>query len=226
MTKLSTKAYVMLSVVFCAAAMSFVDGVIQPPYAVKSAIKVVLFLLVPMLYFGVHEKDPGQVRGLFVPKKRDFLIALSLGAGVFGFILGGYLLLTKVYDISELVLKLTADAGVGAENFLFVSLYISLVNSMLEEFLFRGFAFITLKKLTTRTFAYVFSAAVFSVYHFGMMAAGSIWVSALALVGLFIAGCMFNWLNERSGNIITSWLVHMFANFAINTIGFMIFGMI
>ena len=111
-------------------------------------------------------------------------------------------------------------------NFLFVSLYISLVNSLLEEFLFRGFAFLTLKKHIGRRTAYVFSAAVFAVYHFGMMAAGNILISLLALMALFVAGCMFNWLDERSGNIITSWLVHMFANFAINTIGFMIFGII
>lgn len=226
MKKIDLKWYVMVSVIFCAVAMSFVDGVIQPPYAVKSAIKVVLFLLVPFTFFALCQKDWGQVRALFVPAKRDFLIALALGAGVYGVILGGYLLLTKLYDISELVLKLTADAGVGADNFVFVSVYISLVNSMLEEFLFRGFAFITLKKLTTRRFAYMFSSLVFAVYHFGMMAAGSIWISLLALIALFVAGCMFDWLNERSGNIITSWLVHMFANFAINTVGFMIFGII
>lgn len=226
MRKISPKWYVMISVIFCAVAMSLVDGVIQPPYALKSVIKVVLFLLVPFTYFALHQKDWGQVRALFVPQKRDLLIALALGAGVYGFILGGYLLLTKLYDISELVLKLTADAGVGADNFVFVSIYISLVNSMLEEFLFRGFAFLTLKKLTNRRFAYIFSALIFAIYHFGMMAAGNIWISLLALIALFVAGCMFNWLNERSGNIITSWLVHMFANFAINTIGFMIFGII
>ena len=226
MKKISPRIYVISSTVFCALAMSFVDGVIQPSYWTKSGMKIVLFLLVPMLYFALHQKDWGQVRRLFVPSRRDFVMALALGIGVYGFILGAYLLFTKLYDISDLVLKLTAEAGVGANNFLFVSLYISLVNSLLEEFLFRGFAFLTLKKLTGRRTAYVFSAAVFALYHFGMMAAGNILISLLALAALFVAGCMFNWLDERSGNIITSWLVHMFANFAINTIGFMIFGII
>ena len=31
--------------------------------------------------------------------------------------------------------------GVNAGNFVFVALYISIVNSLLEEFFFRGFAF-------------------------------------------------------------------------------------
>lgn len=226
MKRISSKTWVMAAVVFCAAAMSFVDGVIQPPYFQKSAIKVCLFLLVPFFYSILWEKNWNQIKALFKPKKRELLMALALGIGVYVLIVGGYLLLTKIYDISELVLKLTADAGVGADNFLYVSLYISLVNSLLEEFLFRGFAFLTLKRQTDRKSAYCFSALTFAVYHYGMMAAGSIWISLLAILALFIAGCMFNWLNERSGNIITSWLVHMFANFAINTVGFMIFGMI
>ncbi len=223
---ISYRNYVIVSSVFCALTMGIVDGVIQPSYWTKSGMKIVLFLLVPMLYFALHQKDWGQVRRLFVPSRRDFVMALALGIGVYGLILGAYLLFTRLYDISDLVLKLTSDNGVRADNFVYVSVYISLVNSMLEEFLFRGFAFLTLKKYTGRRMAYVFSAAVFAVYHFGMMAAGNILISLLALGALFVAGCMFNWLDERSGNIITSWLVHMFANFAINTIGFMIFGII
>ena len=222
----TSKIYVILSVLICAFTMSYVDGVIQPPYAVKSAVKAFLFLLVPMIYFGAYQKDFRQVKRLFAPNKRELGIALALGGGVYGVILGGYLLLTKVYDISNLVLKLTADAGVGADNFIFVSLYISLVNSLLEEFLFRGYGFLTLKTMTSRRFAYLFSAVIFALYHYGMMAAGSIWVSVPALIGLVIGGVLFNWLNERSGNIITSWLVHMCANLAINTVGFMIFGII
>ena len=226
MRKSTPKSYVIGSVLFCALAMSYVDGVLQPPYGVKSAIKVVLFLIVPMLYFSVYQKNWTPVKKLFAPNRRELLTALALGAGVYGVILGGYLLLTGFYDISELVLKLTADAGVGADNFIYVSLYISFVNSMLEEFLFRGFGFLTLKSYVSRRSAYLFSASVFAFYHYGMMAAGNVWVSMLALLGLFVGGCLFNWLNERSGNIVTSWLVHMCANFAINTVGFMIFGIL
>lgn len=226
MKTLSQKHQILLCVIFCAAAAGFVDGVIQPAYFQRAAMKAALFLLIPVCWFAVWEKNLRQLKALLLPHKREFLLALGLGIGVYAVILGGYWILTRIYDISEMVLKLTANAGVGAENFLYVSLYISLVNSLLEEFLFRGFAFLTLKKHAGRKFAYLFSAGIFALYHFGMMAAGSIWVSLLALIGLFIGGCIFNWLNERSDSIITSWLVHMFANFAINTIGFKLFGLI
>ena len=68
---------------------------------------------------------------------------------------------------------------------------------------------------------------MFAFYHVGMTSG---WfnpiIYALSLIGLFVGGCIFNYLNEKCENIYTSWLVHMFANFAINTIGFILFGII
>ena len=47
-----------------------------------------------------------------------------------------------------------------------------------------------------------------------------------ALILLTAAGLILNALNERSGSILTSWLLHMCANLAINTVGFYVFGML
>jgi membrane protease YdiL (CAAX protease family) len=48
----------------------------------------------------------------------------------------------------------------------------------------------------------------------------------LAMAGLFIGGLIFNYLNERNGNIINSWVVHLMANLAINTVGLIMFEMV
>lgn len=227
MKKMSQKTYIIISVLSCAIAMSFVDGVIQPGYAAKSAVKVCLFLLVPVTYFLRNREELNRMKDLFIPKRKELLISAVLGSAVYGFLVGGYLLLARFVDLTEMILVLTAQSGVSAANFLWVSLYISFINSFLEEFLFRGFAFLTLKEKAGRKFAYLFSAAVFAFYHFGMIAGSvniPVWIAAMA--GLFVAGCVLNWLNEKSGNIYVSWLVHMFANFGINTVGFMIFGLI
>lgn len=218
------KQLICLLVILGAGAAGFIDGVIQPPYFIKAALKAGCFSLAPLIYFLLRDKSWNQLKELMIPKKQDLTVAVAMGLGVFGLILGAYWASTYVYDISGLVLKLTGDAGVRADNFLWVSLYISLVNSWMEEFLFRGFGFLTLKKVSSRRFAYVFSALAFSLYHVGMMAGGSIWISLLAVIALWIAGILFNWLNEERGTIVTSWLVHMFANAAINTVACMIFG--
>ena len=97
----------------------------------------------------------------------------------------------------------------------------------MEEFFFRGFAFLTLKGVSSRRFAYFFSSGIFSLYHIAMMIG---WFSPLVFIivitGLFVGGLLFDYLNEKTGTIYPSWLVHMFANFAINTIGFILFGII
>ena len=74
-------------------------------------------------------------------------------------------MLKDVFDFSAITGALTDNIGVNAENFIIVSLYISFINSLLEEVFFRGFAFINLKRITGRKFAYFFSAGIFAVYH-------------------------------------------------------------
>lgn len=209
---------------FCVV-MAVVDGVCKVDYFFKSIIKLVLFLILPVVY-SFFDKDI-NVKGIFIPDKKGMKRAFLLGVLVYGVILGGYLLLKHIFDFSAITGALTKNIGVSGENFIFVSLYISFVNSLLEEFFFRGFAFLNLKRVSGRKFAYVFSAAVFAVYHIAMMIGWfSLAIFLIVMAGLFAGGLIFNYLNERSETVYPSWLVHMCANFAINTIGFMLFGII
>lgn len=225
--KKMNKKYVIASVIFSTILMCFVDGVIVPPYFYKSIIKIVLFLLVPMIYFLLYKEKNIYLKNLFVPKKKDFLLALLLGAGVFAVIMTAYFLCRNYIDFSGIQESLTGGIGVNADNFVYVAIYISFVNSLLEEFFFRGYAFLVLKQECSRKFAYLFSASMFALYHVGMTSG---WfnplIYALSMVGLAAGACIFNFLNERCENIYPSWLVHMCANFAINTVGFILFGII
>jgi len=211
-------------ILFCVF-MAIIDGVLHANYAIKSLIKLVIFLALPALY--AHYDNTLQAKNLFTVNKQGVALSLGLGAIIYLIILGGYLLLKNVFDFSAITTSLTNNIGVNRNNFIFVSLYISFVNSLLEEFFFRGFAFLTLKKVSTRRFAYLFSAIAFALYHVAMMIGWfSIEVFIIVLAGLFAGGLIFNYLNEKSNTIYPSWLVHMFANFAINTIGFMLFDII
>ena len=217
-------AMIVLIVVFCAL-MAVIDGVYKADYFVKSIIKFILFLVLPALY-SLYDKDI-RIKERFKLKKSGIKIALLLCVSVYVIILGGYLLLKDIFDFSAITGALTENIGVTGKNFIFVTLYISFVNSLLEEFFFRGFAFLTLKRITGRKFAYIFSAAVFAMYHIAMMIGWfKIDVFLIVMAGLFAGGLIFNYLNDKSETIYPSWLVHMFANFAINTIGFMLFGII
>lgn len=214
---------IMASVALACVCMGIVDAVIQPGYAAKSVVKIILFLGLPALY-ALISRDR-MLKEIVVPNKRGMIPAVLTGAAVYGIVLSAYLVFKDVFDFSGLTSSLTSTTGVNRENFLWVALYISFMNSLLEEYFFRGFAFLALKKQMDKRFAMGFSAAMFALYHIAMMIG---WFSpvviVLALVGLFVGGVIFNWFDDRFGNIYMSWLVHMFANFATNTIGFMLFG--
>lgn len=204
------------------ACMALIDGVIRPGYLAKSLIKLALFLGLPLLC--AHFDREIDLRRLFRASRRGFAAALGAGIAVYAVVLLAYFLARNVFDFSALTRNLTAQTGVKRENFLFVALYISFVNSLLEEFFFRGFAFLTLRPKTGRGIAYAFSSLAFALYHLAMMQGWfSVWVALLTLIGLFAGGVIFDWFDERFDSIYLSWLIHMFANFATNTVGFMLF---
>ena len=99
--------------------------------------------------------------------------------------------------------------------------------SLLEELFFRGFAFGFLKDKLGKLGACAFSSALFALYHVGMTGGWfNIPMALLMMLGLFVGGCIFSMLNDRLSNIYGSYFVHMSANLAINSIGFILFGMV
>ena len=221
------KISIMLSIFVFSIAVTFVDAVIHPNYFVKILIKILFFLALPLLFFLKNKEDFKDFKKIFVFKKKGILTSFLLGLGVYSIILLGYFLSRGFIDFSKVTSNLTSGMGITANNFVYVSLYISLMNSFLEEFFFRGFGFITLKKYASRRVAYLFSSTLFAIYHVGMLIGMFHFaVILLLLTGLIVGGCIFNYLNEKNENIYSSWFVHMFANFAINTIGFILFGII
>lgn len=199
--------------------MALVEILITPSYSVKSLIKICIFLILPLVICMKNKSI--SFKSLFTGNKKSIIFALILGIGVYIFILGPY------FDFSMVITSLENNLGINKENFLFIALYITVINSLLEEFFFRGFSFLSLKQVSSRKFAYIFSAIAFAIYHVAIM---NNWFTLplfiLLIVSLFIAGLLFNYLNERFNNIYVSWIVHMSANLAINTVGFILFGII
>ena len=233
-------------IILCCLILAVVDGYLRPPYGVKAAGKVVLFFAVPALcslgwsrrWMGrrMAKEKMTEENGTFSlptiffvlrPDRPALLGGICLGLGTVALILGGYHLLTPWLDLSAIPAAMEANGGITADNFLWVGLWVALCNSLLEEIFFRGFAFLLLKRVSSRRFAYVVSAAAFSLYHAAIVDG---WVSpllfGLMLLALFVCGLFFDWLDEKRERIWMSWLVHMCANLAINTIGMQLLGMI
>ena len=203
---------ILLAVILACVAMAMVETVFMPGYVIKSAIKLVLFGGSALLLGG---------RGLF--RREGLGFAAALGVGIYGFLLAAFAVFRPFIDLEAIAAGMLEKEHISGSNFLWVALYISVVNSLLEELLFRGLAYLRLREYTSEGFAMVFSGLAFSLYHVAMLSGWFLWwVHALCLLGLFVGGLIFNRLDRR-GSVLPSWLAHAAANLAINTIGMMMY---
>lgn len=206
--------------------MYIVDGIINPGYIYKSIIKIGIFLVLPILY-TLYDKNIKLKDNFKIRSKKTLIHAAILGIAIYLGILLVYFVLRNFINLDKIIEILDKSADVDKDNFIWIAIYISFINSLLEEFFFRGFIFLNLRKASGRKSAYIISAFAFSIYHVAIM--GS-WFNPIifivAMIGLFIGGIIFNYLNEKSENIYNSWIVHMMANFAINTVGLIMYGII
>ena len=206
---------IIFAMVLVCAVMAFMESVVQPGYAAKSCVKVLLF---SAAVFGCG------VRGLF--RREGLGLGIVLGGAIFAVILGAFFLFRPFIDLNAIAGGLLEKEGISRENFLWAALYISVVNSLLEELLFRGLGYLELRKFVPEPFAMVFSAAAFAAYHVAILDGWlNWWVYALCMLGLFLGGLIFNFLDRRGG-ILPGWLAHAGANLAINTIGLIMFGLL
>lgn len=213
----------MIALAVCCLLMAAIELIFTPTYFVKAAIKLALFVVIPMSIIVI--RNDKAFFTVFKPNRKTLLPMLAFGVLMYAFIIGAYFLLGKYFDLSNVTASLD-EIGVTKNNFIFVALYIAVCNSFLEEFIFRGFGFIGLADKIGEKRACVFSALCFALYHITMMIGWySIWLTALIIFALFVGGVILNLLDRKCRTLYPAWIVHIFANLAINTIGMILFGM-
>ena len=187
-------------------------------YLYSSVFKVFLFISFPLIYYRI------VLRGKFTDylfikgDSRNIKCSCLLGVCVFLFIWGLFFLLRPLID-GQLISDALDANGITGDNFHFVFIYIVLINATLEQIFFRGFIFMTLYRMGFKSYAHVYSSLLFSLYHVPIIWGGVSWgIMLLCVVGLVVAGLIFNFLAVKCKNLAGSIIVHVSANFALNTI--------
>ncbi len=210
-------AWLISTVILSCIAMAVIETIIEPAYFVKSALKILFFFFLPFGFIKLQKEKVFEAS--FSLHKKDVFKLLGLGLAIYGIIMAAYFLTRRIFNYQALVDSLSADQQVSHNNFIWIALYISFCNSLLEEFLFRFVAFIKLSDDTTKNTAYIFSSSMFALYHVAMIGSSfPVPLLLLALVGLAVGGWIFNYVDAKNRNIYNSWVIHMFADFAIMTI--------
>ena len=199
--------------------MVLIELIMQPSYWVKSILKLGIFLFPIMIY----QKISHQKNEIFKFDKKYVKISIYIAIAVYLLIIVSYLLFQNYIDAEQIKNSLMGKEHINRSNFIYVAMYITRINSFIEEAFFRGFVFLNIKTLGFCKLGAIYSALLFSLYHIGIMSSWfSIYMFLLTLSALFGAGILLNWFAYKGKSFLSSWPIHIAANLGINTIGFLI----
>ena len=196
----------------------WIEQGIEITYIWKTLAKIVLFVGVPFLYVRFTDKNFSILKRVKINQLKP---AFFLGFIVFITILLAFILFKDSIDLATLKRDLETRVGVTASIFPFVALYILLGNSFLEEFFFRVWLVDLFQKSRWQWFMPSFS---FAIYHISIFLPWFEWpILLLAVIGLFIGGLLFQWVNKTSDTIYAGWIIHISADIGVLLIGFYMF---
>ncbi|MBE5886251.1 MAG: CPBP family intramembrane metalloprotease [Lachnospiraceae bacterium] len=215
---------IIISAIIAVAVMCTVESILQPGYVWKSAVKITMFFGSVVLFYLLY-RDEKLKNHFKIKNKKAFAVSSVIALLTIGVIIGACALIQDYVDPAQIKDSLLNKEKVSVDNFLYVALYISAVNSFLEEIFFRGLLFLQVKKLGYRKLAYNLSAFFFAVYHIGIVSGWfNIWVFLLVIFLLYVAGVILNFAAEKCDSFLGSWVIHIAANIGINAIGCFVLG--
>ena len=121
----------------------------------------------------------------------------------------------------ELFRESAARIGLDTPTrYLAFAAYLSLVNSLVEEYVWRWFVFRKCEALVGGYPAVLLSAAFFTAHHVFALAAQMPWlVTVIASLGVFAGGAVWSWCYLRYRSIWPGYVSHVVADVAIFWIG-------
>lgn len=220
-------SYIIITSIITIILLYITDQVLQLSYISKVLVKLVVFTAFPFGYIRMTRDN--FLKDSLMSKRRKLRFNKShvLGIVIFVTIIVVYHFIKQYIDIETLVLEFEQKYRINKDNILYYSIYLTFVNSLLEEFFFRGFIFLNLKKIGMKSVGYIVSSLAFAIYHVSNFQNWfNIGVFVLAIIGLFVGGMIFNYLDDEENTFLNSWFVHICADLAIVLIGLSIFKVI
>ena len=192
-------------------------------HAVFLAAKIWL-LIFPAAWYLVVERgraswSPPREGGIGV----GLLSGLAIAAVI---ILGTWLAGIQKIDLAPLR-SAAQEMGLGTPAaYLTAAAGWTLVNSLMEEYVYRWFVVRQSEKLFSPTGAILTSAMIFTVHHvIAVSQYLSPFYTVLASAGVFVGGAIWAWIYHRYRSIWPGWISHVLADIAVFGIGgWLLFG--
>lgn len=182
------------------------------------ALSKIWILALPLAWHLVVER----LRPSLSPVRRGGLAAgAALGTAIGAVILAGYFLVGRPLIDPAAFREPLRAAGLGTPAaFLAGTAYWVLVNSVLEEYVWRWFTVSRFQDLVSGRAAVALSAAAFTLHHvFAMQVYLSGLVTAVASLGIFIGGVVWSWCYVRYDSIWPGYVSHAIVDLAVFGLG-------
>jgi membrane protease YdiL (CAAX protease family) len=180
-----------------------------------SAYKIA-FLLLPLIYCRLHgisvRRDVLKLQNW----RRGLKWTLALGLLAILIFWGAYFALGDLLlDRSKIVAKIGTQFSVNSRTVFLIAPITIVLNSLLEEFFYRGFAFGLLVQ-RNRAVGYVLPAVVFTVQHVLFIYDWMGWVPfAMAVAGLFVFAVVLERVYAETETLVAPWIIHVFGDVAM-----------
>ena len=177
----------------------------------------VWLLVFPLLWLWRESRKP-QLR---LPTGSELVAGILLGLLMLVIILAAYGLIGQnLIDVEEVRNKAQAVGISSLATFLTGSAYWVLINSLIEEFVWRWFVYRQCEILVSSQVAIWLSALFFTLHHIIALSAYFGWlITVLGSIGVFLAGAIWSWCYLRYRSLWPSYISHIGADLAIFMVG-------
>jgi membrane protease YdiL (CAAX protease family) len=193
-------------------------------HGIQSSLYKLFMLVPPILYCRAH--GIGVTADILRFQNWRNRLSVSLALGLLGAAIfwAAYLWLgDALLDKPKIARSVSQIFVTNAGTVWFVAPVTVFLNSLLEEFFYRGFAFGLLVR-RHRGVGIVAPAVVFTVQHVLFFWQWMAWIPFLiAVLGLLVFALVVQWLYEKADTIVAPWVVHMLGDLALMTIAVRLF---
>tara|TARA_A100001037_G_scaffold306667_1_gene353836 strand:- start:2575 stop:3249 length:675 start_codon:yes stop_codon:yes gene_type:complete len=153
-------------------------------------------------------------------KNGGWLVASGLGVGMGLVMLAAWWLLGDNLDSNEIKSYVEPFGLLNPWMYFALFCYWVLINSIMEEYLFRWFIFEKFETFVSGKVAVILSGLVFTIHHFiGVMVMFPLPLALLASFGVFCGGAIWSWIYLRYRSIWPCYLSHAIVDVVMFGIG-------
>lgn len=178
-----------------------------------------MFIVPPLIYCRLHGIRIGRDIFRWQNWRNDLRLSLAMGVGAALLFWGFYAAAgSLLVDKGVVAAKIHEQFSVTAGTVLLIAPITILINSLIEEFFYRGFGFglIAVRRPVLGT---LLPAAVFTVQHllfaYHWVGPGTV---AIGVVVLFVFSLVTQAMYAKADSIVAPWIIHICGDLAMMTI--------